>query len=119
MICKMSLLRSTPWELSTSATVAAVLTFRSHVTQPGQHSADHSTARVTAENGATDGAVMIRILLTTAVSTRSGNYPLASSAAVTSARVVFVSASEDIKTTDTMDDDTDDALECLDEDNCD
>ena len=57
------------------------------------------------------------ILLTTAASTLSGDYPLASSAAVTSARAASVSVSEDIKTTDTTDDDKDDAQDCLIEDN--
>ena len=62
---------------------------------------------------------MIVILLTIVASTHSGSFLLASSAAVTDARVDCASASEDIRTTDTMDDDTDDALDCLDEDNYD
>jgi hypothetical protein len=60
---------------------------------------------------------MMMLLLTTVASIHSGDYPLASSAAVNYARVVYASASEDIKTMDTMDDDTNVALDCLIEDN--
>ena len=69
------------------------------------------------DDGAKDGVGMMWILLTTVASTLSGDYPLASSAAVTCARAASVSVSEDIKTTDTTDDDTDDAQDCLNEDN--
>ena len=78
---------------------------------------DLSTVPVTEGVGAEEHVEMMLILLTTVASTRSGNYPRVSSAAATSARVACVSASEDTKTTDTMDDDPDDALDCLDEDN--
>ena len=103
---------------STSATVAAALTSPSHVTQPAllQPLVDHSTVPVTEGDGAEEHAEMILILLTTVDSTPSGSYPMASSAAVTSARVVCASASEDTKTTDTTDDVMDDAQDCLDED---
>jgi len=116
---KPSLPRLTPLVPSTSATVAAALTFPSHVTQPVllQPSVDHCTVLVTEGDGAEEHAEMILILLTTVASTPSGSYPMDSSAAVTSARVACVSASEDTKTTATMDDETDDALDCLDEDN--
>ena len=116
---KLSLPILTPLVTSTSATVEAALSFPSHVTQPALilPSVDHSTAQVMVDNGAAKGAGMIWILLTTAASTLSGDYHLASSAAVTSARAASVSVSEDIKTTDTMDDDTDDAQDCLNEDN--
>ena len=104
---------------STSATVAAALTSPSHVTQPAllQPSVDHCTVLVTEGDGAEEHAEMILILLTTVASTPSGFYHMASSAAATSARVACVSASEDTKTMATMDDETDDALDCLDEDN--
>ena len=119
MMSKQSLPTLTPLELSTSATVVAASTSPSHVTQPAllQPLVDHSTVPVTEGDGAEEHAEMIRILLTTVASTPSGSYPMASSAAVTSARVACVSASEDTKTTATMDDETDDALDCLDEDN--
>ena len=116
---KLSLPILTPLELSTLATVAAALSSPSHVTQPAllQPSVGHSIALVTEDDGAEDLVEMIVILPTTVASIHSGNYPLASSAAVTDARVVCANASEDTKTTDTMDDETDDALNCLDEDN--
>jgi hypothetical protein len=60
---------------------------------------------------------MRMILLTTVVSIPSGDYPLASSAAVNYAREVYASVSEDTSTMDTMDDDTNAALDCLIEDN--
>ena len=103
---------------STSATVAAALTSPSHVTQPAllQPLVDHSTVPVTEGDGAEEHAEMILILLTTVASIPSGSYPKDSSAAVTSARVVCASASEDTKTTDTTDDVMDDAQDCLDED---
>ena len=115
---KLSLPILTPLVTSTSATVEAALSFPNHAT-PALilHSVDHSTAQVMVDDGAEDGAGMMWILLTTVASTLSGNYPLASSAAVTSARAASVSASEDIKTMDTMDDETDDAQDCLIEDN--
>ena len=115
MMSKLSWLTSTLLAPSTSATVAEALTFPSQVTR--QALVDLSTAQVMADDGAEELVNMIRILLTTVASIHSGNYPLASSAAVTNARVVCASASEDTKTTDTMDDDDDDALDCLDEDN--
>jgi hypothetical protein len=70
-----------------------------------------------ADDGAKDGVGMMWILLTTVASTLSGDYHLASSAAVTCARAASVSVSEDIKTTDTTNDNTDDAQDCLNEDN--
>ena len=120
MMSKLSLPILTHLVLSTSATAAAALSSLSHLTQPAallQPSVDHSIALVTEEDGAEDLVEMIVILPTTVASIHSGNYPLASSAAVTDARVVCANASEDTKTTDTMDDETDDALNCLDEDN--
>jgi hypothetical protein len=69
------------------------------------------------DDGAKDGVGMMWILLTIVASTLSGDYPLASSAAVTCARAASVSVSEDMKTTATTDDDTDDAQDCLNEDN--
>ena len=103
----------------TSATAAAASSLPSHVTQPAlpQPSVDHCTVLVTESDGAEDRVEMMLILLTTAASTPSGSYPLASSAAATSARVACASASEDTKTMATMDDERDDALDCLDEDN--
>ena len=93
---------------STSATVGAALSFPSHVTQPAlsRHSVDRSTDQVTEDNGAAEGAEMMWILLTTVASTLSGDYPLASSAAVTCARAASVSVSEDIRTMDTTNYDT-------------
>ena len=119
MMSKLSLHILIPLVLSRSATAAAALSSPSHVTQPAllQPSVDHSTVPVTEGIGAEEHAEMILILLTTVASTLSGNYPLASSAAVTNVGVVCASASEDTKTMDTMDDDTDVALACLDKDN--
>ena len=116
---KLSLPILTPLVPSTSATVAAALTFPSHVTRPAllQPSVDHCTVLVTEGDGAEECAETILILHTTVASTPSGSYPLASSAAATSARVACASASEDTKTMATMDDERDDALDCLDEDN--
>ena len=96
-----------------------ILSFPSHLTQTALilHLVDHSTAQVMEDVGAEEGVGMMWILLTTAASTLSGDYPLASSAAVTCARAASVSVSEDIKTTDTTDDNTDDAQDCLNEDN--
>ena len=116
MMSKLSLPILTPLVLLRWATVAAALSFPSHVPQPVQPSVDHSTAPVTEGVGAEEHVEMILILLTTVASTHSGNYPLASSVAVNNARVACVSALEDTKTTDTTDDATDDALDCLDED---
>ena len=115
MMSKLSLPILTHLVLSTSATVAAALSSPSHVTQLAllQPSVGHSIALVTEDNGAEDLVEMIVILPTTVASIHSGNYPLASSAAVTCARAASVSVSEDIKTMDTTDDDTDDAQDCL------
>ena len=62
---------------------------------------------------------MLRILLTIVASNRSGSFHLATSAAVTNAGVACASVSEDEKTAATTDDDTDEALDCLDGDNYD
>merc|ERR1719341_346057 len=97
---KPSLPTLTPLALLTSATAAAASTFPSHVTQPGRQLVDHSTAPVTEEDGATEGAEILRILLTTVASTRSGSFHLASSAAVTNAGVACASVSEDTQTMD-------------------
>ena len=119
MMSKLSLPTLTPLLPSTLATVAVASTSPSHVTQPAlpQPSVDHCTVLATEGDGAEERAEMMLILLTTAASTPSGSYPLASSAAATSARVACASASEDTKTMATMDDERNDALDCLDEDN--
>ena len=105
--------------LSTLVIVAAALTFTSHVTQTAllPRPMDTSTAPVMEDCGAEKLGGTMMILLTTVVSIPSGDYPLASSAVVTCARVVYASVSEDISTMDTMDDDTNAALDCLNEDN--
>ena len=101
----------TPLVPSISATVVAASTFPCHVTQPAllQPLVDDSTVPVTEGDGADEHVEMILILLITVASTPSGSYPMDYSAAVTSAKVVYASASEDTKTTDIMDN----ALNCL------
>ena len=99
--------------LSTWATVVPVLSYMGHMTQLPL--TDLCTVPVTGDFGAGGPAEPPGIHHTTVVITASGNFLQASSAATSCVRVDCASASEDTKTTATMDDVN--PTECLYEDN--